>query len=139
MKILFMCVENSARSQMAEGLARKLFGQKAEIESAGSKPSKLNPLAMKALREVGIDITDRHSKSVGHLSPRFLVGLDYVITLCAEEICPVTITQAKKLHWAFPNPTDGGGSLTDEFQRFRDVRDGIQLKLHEFIRELQAK
>lgn len=89
MKILFLCVANSARSQIAEGLAKELFGARAEIESAGSMPSgKVQPWAVEVLKEDGIDISRNFSKSFEHISPKFVVGLDYVITLCAEEICP---------------------------------------------------
>src|SRR4051794_8114435 len=98
MKILFMCVANSARSQLAEGLAKSLFPG-AEIESAGSHPGKLNPYAVMVMSEIGIDISKQYSKSVDDLSPKLIVGLDYLITLCAEEVCPIMVSKAKKLHW----------------------------------------
>jgi arsenate reductase len=85
MRILFLCVANSARSQMAEGLARRLFGAKAEVMSAGSAPVGLNPFAVEAMAEVGIDISGHRSKSVDEIDPG---SLDMVITLCAEEVCP---------------------------------------------------
>src|SRR3989338_8876191 len=103
MKILFMCVANSARSQLAEGLARKVFPE-AEIESAGSHPGKLNPYAVAVMKEIGLDISKHYSKSIDDLSPKFIVGLDYVITLCAEEVCPTMVSKAKKLHWPHPAP-----------------------------------
>ena len=93
MKILFMCVANSARSQLAEGLARSILGSKVEVESAGSYPAKLNPYAVKAMQEIGLDISKQYSKSVEDLSPKFTVGLNYIITLCAEEVCPTIVAQ----------------------------------------------
>lgn len=134
--ILFMCVANSARSQLAEGLAQHLFGANAEIESAGSQPSKLNPFAVQVLQEIGIDISKHYSKSIDNLSPRFLVKLDYVITLCAEEVCPILVSKAKKQHWPFPDPAGKGGNDAEQLQRFRDARDGIAKKLEAFKTEL---
>lgn len=129
-----MCVANSARSQLAEGLARKIFGDNAVVESAGSQPSKLNPFAVKAMEEVGIDISRHFSKSMDELSPRFIAGLEFVITLCAEEVCPRVVSKAKKLHWPFPDPAGHGGSDEEQLARFREARDGIQTKLMEFAR-----
>lgn len=132
MKILFMCVANSARSQLAEGLARRKFPE-AEIQSAGSHPGKLNPRAVAVMAEIGIDLSQHFSKSVEDLSPQFLAGLDYVITLCAEEVCPVLITKAKKLHWPFPDPATQDPISDDEaLRRFREARDAISSKLNGF-------
>ncbi len=97
MKILFLCVANSARSQMAEGLAKNIFGDKAEIQSAGSQPSgKVNPIAIEALKEIGIDISKNYSKFYDELPAKFFADLDYVITLCADEVCPVLSSQKQK-------------------------------------------
>ena len=105
MKILFLCVANSARSQLAEGLAKAMFGDKAEIESAGSEPSgKVQPWAIKVLQDDGIDISNNISKSFEGLSQDYLKNLDYVITLCAEEVCPALLTKAKRLHWPIVDP-----------------------------------
>jgi arsenate reductase len=134
--ILFMCVANSARSQLAEGLAKNIFGNTAIIESAGSEPSKVNPLAIQALKEVGIDITKHHSKSIDDLSPGFIVQLDYVITLCAEEVCPVMVSKAKKLQWPLPDPGKTG-SETEKLDAFRQTRDAIRKKLESFKAEIQ--
>lgn len=139
MKILFMCVANSARSQLAEGLARKLFPE-AEIQSAGSHPGKLNPFAVEVMKEVGIDISKHYSKSVDDLSPRFLVDLNYVITLCAEEVCPILVSKAKKLHWPFPDPaTKEPVPETEAVKRFREARDAISKKLESFKSEGESK
>lgn len=135
MKILFMCVANSARSQLAEGLAKQVFPD-AEIESAGSHPGKLNPYAVAVMKEIGLDISKHYSKSVDDLSPKFIVGLDYVITLCAEEVCPTMVSKAKKLHWPHPDPaTKEPLPETEALQRFREARDTIRARLHDFKRQ----
>lgn len=138
MKILFMCVANSARSQMAEGLAKSIFGPNAEIESAGSEPRNLNPLAVVAMKEIGIDISNHFSKSFDQISPRFTAGLDYVITLCAEEVCPTLASaRARKLHWGFPDPARPDLPQDEQLKLFRQVRDGLRLRLEEFRTELK--
>lgn len=120
--ILFLCVNNSARSQIAEGIARALAPQGVEIFSAGSDPKSVNPLAIKVLREIGIDISHHRSKGV-HEIPASKV--DAVITLCAEEVCPVWLGSANRFHWGLPDPAAGGG---DE-QSFRLVRDELVTRL----------
>ena len=126
--ILFLCVANSARSQMAEGLARKLFGGRVAVQSAGSEPSRVNPYAIEAMREVGIDLASHHSKSVQTIDPA-IVGT--VITLCAEEVGPVLLGNARRLHWPIPDPASTDPSITrDEMLvRFRTARDQIQGRL----------
>jgi arsenate reductase len=136
LKILFMCVANSARSQLAEGLARDLFRDRADVQSAGSQPSKLNPLAIQVMKEIGIDINGHRSKSVTDISPDFIDGLDYVITLCAEEVCPVLPTTAKRLHWPLPDPAAAGPSEEEQLKLFRSVRGEIQKRLGTLIREM---
>lgn len=137
MNILFMCVANSARSQLAEGLARQMFPS-AEVQSAGSHPGKLNPFAVTVMNEIGIDISRSYSKSVDDLPPKFVVGIDYVITLCAEEVCPTVVAQkAKKLHWPFPDPASKEPLSEEEsLRRFREARDAIQARLKEFAKEI---
>jgi protein-tyrosine-phosphatase/N-acetylglutamate synthase-like GNAT family acetyltransferase len=115
-RLLFLCVANSARSQMAEGLARRLFGERLAVESAGSRPSRVNPLAIEAMREVGVDLSGHHSKSVDDIARD---GVDHVVTLCAEEVCPVWLGSAARLHWPIPDPAGQGESL-DGFRRARD-------------------
>lgn len=137
--ILFMCVANSARSQLAEGLAREIFGSSAKIESAGSHPGKLNPFAVQAMKEVGIDISRHWSKSIDDLSPRFIVQLDYVITLCAEEVCPTMVSKAKKLHWPLPDPAGLDGTDEEKLGRFRETRDALKSKLAEFRSSLNIQ
>lgn len=121
-KILFLCVANSARSQMAEGLARAYFGNKALVQSAGSKPSRVNPFAIQALAEVGIDISGHRSKSVEEIEPS---TVDTVITLCAEEECPVFLGKAERLHWGLPDPASAQGGDGEKLRKFREIRDEI--------------
>lgn len=133
MNILFMCVANSARSQMAEGVAKKILGDRARIESAGSQPSRVNPLAIEAMKEKGIDITNHYSKSCADLPPEFLENLDYVITLCAEEVCPIVLTKAKKLHWPMPDPAIKLENKEQELKAFREVRDSLFIKIQNLL------
>lgn len=136
MNILFMCVANSARSQLAEGLARNIF-PKANIMSAGSQPSKVNPLAVRTMSEIGIDISHQYSKSVDDLPRDFIESLDYIITLCAEEVCPILLTKAKKLHWPYPDPaTKENLEEVESLRRFQIARDAISKKLKEFKMEI---
>jgi arsenate reductase len=138
MKLLFMCVANSARSQLAEGLAKKVFPQ-AEIQSAGSHPGRLNPYAVAVMKEIGLDISKHHSKSIDDLQPKFLDGLDYVITLCAEEVCPILLSKAKKLHWPHSDPaTKETLPEAEALARFRTARDAIQKKIEAFKKELAS-
>lgn len=134
MNILFMCVANSARSQMAEGIAKRLL-DKVNVESAGSMPSKVNTFAVQAMEEIGIDITDHYSKSYDELTPGFIVGLEYVITLCAEEVCPRMVSRAKKLHWALPDPANRGGTDEEQLARFRDTRNELVGRIKQFAKE----
>ena len=121
---------------MLGNLAKKIFGDRVWVESAGSEPKKPNPFAITALAEVGIDISKNYSKSINQLSPGFLVDLDYVITLCAEEVCPVMPSRtAKKLHWPFPDPAGQAGTDDEQLERFRITRANIEAKLREFAVE----
>ena len=129
MKLLFLCVANSARSQMAEGLARQLYGAKAQVQSAGSTPSKVNPLAIQALAELGIDISGQFSKSVNDIDP---ATVETVITLCAEEVCPIFLGKATRLHWGLPDPAAVEGDEARRLQSFRDVRDEIARRLKQW-------
>lgn len=126
--ILFLCVANSARSQMAEGLARKLFGARVAVESAGSEPSTVNPYAIEVMREVGVDLTTHRSTSVQTVDPATVAT---VITLCAEEVCPAFLGQVRRLHWPIADPASPDPSIPREemLARFRAARDQIQGRL----------
>lgn len=129
--ILFLCVANSARSQLAEGLAKAMFKDKANVMSAGSESSGIvQPWAIEALKEIEIDISKNHSKSMDRLPVGFLASLDYVITLCAEEICPTLPSKAKRLHWPIPDPA--AADEKEKANAFRFARDEIQKRLGAF-------
>lgn len=126
--ILFLCVANSARSQMAEGLARKLFGESATIQSAGSAPSRVNPLAIQAMAAVDVSLEAHSSTSVQDIDP---ASVDLVITLCAEEVCPVFLGKAKRLHWPIPDPDRKNEELSDaeRLEHFCVAGERIQKRL----------
>jgi len=126
--VLFLCVANSARSQMAEGLGRMIFGDRATVQSAGSQPSRVNPFAIEVMREIGADLTSHTSKSVETVDP---ASVDTVITLCAEEVCPVFLGNARRYHWPIPDPASPDPTIPREemLRRFREARDTIRKKL----------
>ena len=123
-KVIFLCTGNSARSQMAEGLARRLLGDGFVVQSAGSMPSRVNPYAIAVMAELGIDLATHTSKSVQTIPPE---TVDVVVTLCAEEVCPVFLGQAKRHHWPIPDPASDDPTLTPDqmLARFRAARDAI--------------
>jgi arsenate reductase len=129
--VLFLCVANSARSQMAEGLGRMIFAGRVQVQSAGSEPSQVNPYAIEVMRELGVDLTTHHSKSVQAIEP---TTVDTVITLCAEEVCPVFLGHAKRLHWPIPDPASNDPTISrkEMLDRFRAARDAIREKLEGF-------
>jgi len=126
--VLFLCVANSARSQMAEGLARQRFGDRVPVASAGSAPSRVNPYAVEVMAEVGVDLAAHRSKSVDTIDPE-TVGT--VITLCAEEVCPVFLGDVRRLHWPLPDPATQDPTVSREamLARFRAARDEIRARL----------
>ena len=126
--ILFLCVANSARSQMAEGLARALLGDDLRIQSAGSSPSRVNALATQVMAELKIDLSGHSSKSVSTIDPK---EIDLVITLCAEELCPPLLSNVRRLHWPLQDPDRKHDDLTDEerLEHFRASRDEIKRRL----------
>ena len=133
MKILFLCVANSARSQIAEGLAKAIFGTRVGVWSAGSAPSgSVHPCAIKVMTEVGINISDNRSKSIQEVPHEFLAQADYVITLCEEEVCPALKSSSgtRRLHWPVPDPV--AASAPEQMSAFRFVRNLIHDRLIEF-------
>lgn len=127
--ILFLCVANSARSQMAEGLARLVLGDTVHVQSAGSRPTRVNPHAVAVMQEVGVDLAAHRSKSVDEIDPD---SVDLVITLCAEEVCPVYPGRIERLHWPFPDPAGVEGSEAEQRDAFRAVRDRIRERLERY-------
>lgn len=130
--LLFLCVANSARSQMAEGIARDLVGDRLPVQSGGSAPSRVNPLAVRALAEIGIDISGQRSKSVDEVD-RDAVAT--VITLCAEEVCPVYLGDARRLHWPLPDPAGHDEPEGASLERFRAVRDELRTRIAAWLAE----
>jgi arsenate reductase len=131
-RVLILCTGNSARSQMAEGLLRELAGERMEVYSAGSKPSVVNPLAVEAMRERGIDISVHSSK---HLGEYLAHPFGYVITVCdrAAEACPAFPGPARRIHWSFPDPAAARGNEEERMEVFRSVRDDIETRLREWL------
>ena len=131
-RVLILCTGNSARSQMAEGLLRDLAGDRFAVFSAGSKPSKVNPLAITAMDERGIDIRSHHSK---HLNEFLQQPFDYVITVCdnAAEACPIFPGKAERIHWSFPDPAAVEGEEATKLDSFRTVRDAIEAQLRNWV------
>jgi arsenate reductase len=127
-RILFLCVANSARSQLAEGLARSMLGERAVVQSAGSAPAGVNPCAVEVLAEEGIAIAGQRSKSVSEIDP---ATVDVVVTLCAEEVCPAFLGAARRLHWPVPDPAtkEPGVTHTQVLERFRAARDTIRARI----------
>jgi len=124
--ILFLCVANSARSQMAEGIARSLAPEGIRVSSAGSAPSRVRPEAVHVLEEIGIDISGQRSKGLEAIDAE---SVDAVITLCAEEVCPVFLGKATRLHWGFPDPAAAEGNEETRQDAFRAVRDELRRRL----------
>ncbi|MCP4676680.1 MAG: arsenate reductase ArsC [Deltaproteobacteria bacterium] len=128
--ILFLCVANSARSQMAEGIARSIAPDGVRVSSAGSHPSSVRPEAIQALAELDIDISNHHSKSVDDFSAE---SVSTVITLCAEEVCPVFLGDVERLHWGLPDPAAVSGDADERLQSFRETRDELERRLKSFF------
>jgi arsenate reductase len=124
--VLFLCVANSARSQLAEGIARSLAPAGVTVWSAGSQPTRVRPEAIAALAEIGIDITEHRSKSVSEIPAD---KVDTVITLCGEEECPVFLGRARRLHWGLPDPAAVAGDGSARLEAFRQVRDELRRRL----------
>lgn len=132
--VLFLCTHNSARSQMAEGLLRKMAGDQYDVFSAGTEATRVHPLAIEAMRESGIDVSGQQSKTLETFRNR---NFDYVITLCdrANETCPIFPGPVERIHWGFEDPSQAKGTEAQRLQAFRKVRDGIlgRLRLFEVV------
>lgn len=133
-RVLFLCTGNSARSQMAEGLLRHLAGDRFEVESAGIDPKGVNPLAIAAMREVGVDISGHSSKTAGSLLGQHF---RYVITVCdnANERCPIFPGVVTRLHWPLEDPAKATGTDTERLAVFRRIRDEIGDRVRGFLKE----
>lgn len=130
-RVLILCTGNSARSQMAEGLLRKMAGDRFEVVSAGLAPSKVRSEAIEVMKELGIDISQHRSKSVAEFAGQ---DFDYVITVCdhANEQCPIFPGRTTRIHWSFADPAAVSGDENTRLSAFRGVRDQIRTNLKEF-------
>lgn len=130
-RILFVCTGNSARSQMAEGLARELVAPGVEVASAGTHPAGVSPFALEAMRERGIDISGQRSKRVEEVPGEF----DYVITLCdtAAQNCPAVAARRERLHWSLPDPIAAGNNDAERRRFFGELRDDIERRLRNWL------
>lgn len=123
-RVLFLCTGNSARSQMAEGLLREMAGDRFEVLSAGTNPVGVNPLAIEAMQEIGIDISKHRSKNVTEFLGK---PIEYVVTVCdrAKESCPIFPGTYKFLSWSLDDPAAVGGTKEEKLLAFRGIRDQI--------------
>jgi arsenate reductase len=136
-KVLYVCIHNSARSQMAEAWLNHFCGDKIQAESAGLEPGTINPLAVEVMREVGLDISKNKTQSVFDL---FTAGriFNYVITVCdgaAAERCPIFVGVTKRVHWSFPDPSAVTGTHEEKLEQVRVIRDQIRDQIQEWCLE----
>jgi arsenate reductase len=129
--VLFVCIHNSARSQMAEAFANAMCAGSLRAYSAGLEPGSLNPIVVDAMAEIGIDISENHTKTVADDDVRAR-AYDYVVTVCDEssaEACPIYPTTGKRLHWSFPDPSAFAGTRDQKLHQTRKVRDDIAARV----------
>ena len=137
-RVLAICIHNSARSQMTEEFIRQAAGDRLEVMSAGIEPGNLNPVVVELLKEDGIDITGKETRSVYDLhasGQRF----DYVIAVCdreAAERCPIFPAEQERLHWPFPDPSQAKGSMEEKLAYIRPIRDQIRDRAREFVNSI---
>jgi arsenate reductase len=135
LKILFVCVHNSARSQMAEAFLKNYAGDKFEVESAGYEPGTLNPLVVEVMKEEGIDISGNQTKSVFGLYKEGRI-YNFIITVCDQsegERCPIFPGMVTKINWSFPDPSKAEGSYTEKIVLVRNIRDSIKNQIKKFL------
>jgi arsenate reductase (thioredoxin) len=136
--VLFICIHNSARSQMAEAFLNDICGEQFEAHSAGLEPGKLNPLVVEAMREIGIDISRNQTKAVVDMR-KSGKNFTYVITVCDEtsaERCPIFPGVTTRLHWGFPDPSSLQGTHDEKLARTRQIRDSIKAKIEDWCAEV---
>ena len=137
-KVLFVCIHNSARSQMAEAFLNELCGDEFEAQSAGIEPGRLNPIVVEVMREVGMDISGNKTKAVSDFlksGEKFV----HVITVCDEtsaERCPVFPGSTNRLHWGFADPSGFRGTHQEKLVRTREVRDSIRARIESWCDEV---
>jgi arsenate reductase len=138
-KVLFICVHNSARSQMAEAFLNHLHGDLFEAYSAGYEPGNMNPLAVEVMKEVGIDMSQQKPKNIFDLVRAGMI-FSYAITLCveAEEGCPIFPGITTRLHWNFPDPSNLTGSREDQLEKVRNIRNAIRSSIEQWVKQFRA-
>lgn len=137
-KVLFVCIHNSARSQMAEAFVNHMAGDRYKADSAGLEPGVLNPYVVQAMAEVGIDISMKGTKSVDDVQ-KTGEAFDYVVTVCDQasaERCPFFPGGGKRLNWSFPDPSALQGTHEEKLQGTREIRDAIKAKTEEWLNSL---
>jgi arsenate reductase (thioredoxin) len=140
-KILFVCIHNSARSQMAEAFVNTFYGDKFIAESAGLEPGTLNPLVVKSMNEIRIDISQNKTKDVFEFYKSGKI-YNYVITVCDEtsgQRCPIFPGALKSIHWSFEDPSSFTGTEEEKLLKIAKVRDSIKIKIEEFINSFIIK
>jgi arsenate reductase len=133
--VLFLCVANSARSQMAEAIARSLAPPDVRVYSAGSEPTRINPLAIRALREIGLDASSQRAKGIAEVPAE---EIETVVTLCAEEVCPVFPGKVRRLNWPLPDPAAAAGDEEARLAQFRSVRDELRRRISSLFSDAEA-
>lgn len=139
-KVLFVCIHNSARSQMAEAFVNVYHTENCIAESAGLEPGKLNPLVVKSMKEIGIDISENKTKDVFDFIKDGKI-FNYVITVCDEasgQRCPIFPGALKRIHWSFEDPSSFTGTEEEKLLKIAKVRDAIKAKVEEFINSLKV-
>ncbi|GCF07508.1 arsenate reductase ArsC [Dictyobacter arantiisoli] len=138
LRVLFLCTHNSSRSQMAEGLLRARGGSAFEVLSAGTQPRMVHPLAIKAMQELGIDISSQTAKGIKAFTSE--PPMDLVVTVCheAQESCPVFPGAHRQVHWGFPDPSRVTGTEQERLAAFRHIRDLIATKIDQFLERKPA-
>ena len=137
-RVLFVCIHNSARSQMAEAFLNQICGEVFEAHSAGLEPGKLNPIVVEAMQEIGIDISGNQTKAVFDYFKSGKI-FAYVITVCDEasaERCPIFPGVTKRLHWSFPDPSAIQGTPEEKLAGTREIRDTIKAKIEQWCAEV---
>ena len=132
-KIIFICTANACRSQIAEGIMRKLAGDKFDVFSAGSHPSLVHPMSIKVMKEIGIDITSHTSDPISKFLSK---NINIVVTVCdnTDKVCPVFPGKVERIHWSIKDPFKGWGSNPDDLVNFRLTRDDLVLRIKNFLR-----
>ena len=131
-KLIFLCVANSARSQMAEGLARASAPDGWTVYSAGSSPAVVHPLAVEVMAEIDVDISAHRAKGLDDVP---LDNADVIVTLCDAEVCPTVASTPQHLHWPYRDPATEGDQIRHQFDAFRSVRDELKTRLEAFWKE----